>query len=393
LIERGISFVEDVRIGKIELLNASEGIVKEIADNFDIIQSINSYAAGVIRPNAFNLPERSFGFTVTNFDEELPIIGIIDTGISNQTPLASLIVNQGNEFDITGTSPIIDSANHGTAVATLAALGKKLYPNHIGNFQADAKLLSIKVLSSSGGYLAESEVINAIREAHNKYGIQIFTLTIGYIQAKNYNEIVSEYAYALDVLAYELNILIFISAGNNNKLSHFDGQRDIIVTYPDHFDEESTNLFPPAESFNNITIGAVAGNLEGNDSDCISPDGFHPAIYTRKFHINWKHNSINWTRINKKLYKPDVCNYGGDYDINLSPEIAGLKVLSTRQGIFFDREVGTSYPTPLTANISARLLKLYPRLKNNMQTVKALILNSAFIRPIDDSFNDLYRTV
>lgn len=389
LINMGIAFVEDIRTGKIELLNATETIVKEIADNFDIIQAINSYAAGVIRPNAFNLPEKSFGFAITNSEEELPVIGVIDTGISNQTPLAPLIINQGNEFDLTGTSPVIDSANHGTAVATLAALGKSLYPNHVGNFKADAKLLSIKVLSSSGGYLAESVVVNAIREAHAKYGVQIFTLTIGYTEAKKYNDIVSEYAYALDVLAYELNVLIFISAGNNNRLSHFDGQRDIIVTYPDHFDEESTNLFPPAESLNNITIGAIAGNLEGNDSDCISPNGFHPAIYTRKFHINWKHYSVNWTRVNKMLYKPDVCNYGGDYDINLNPEIAGLKVLSTRTGFFFDREVGTSYPAPLTANLAARLLKRYPDLKTNMQTIKALILNSAFIEPIDDSFSNL----
>lgn len=389
LAERGIPFVEDRTTGKLELLNVAEDIVKEIADNFDIIQSINSYAAGVIRPNAFNMPDRSFGFAVTNANSDLPIIGIIDTGISNQTPLAPLIVNEGNEFDLTGTSPIRDSANHGTSVALLAAMGKKLYPNHVGEFDADAKLLSIKVLASSGGFLAESKVINAIREAHFKYGIQIFTLTIGYTDAKNYNEVISEYAYALDVLTHELNILIFIAAGNNNRLSHFDGQREIIVSYPFHFEEEATNILSPAESFNNVTVGAVAGNMENNDADCISPDGFHPAIYTRKFHINWKHDSINWTRINKKLYKPDVCNYGGDYDINLNPERAGLKVLSTRPGLFFDREVGTSYPTPLTANLAARIINKYPSLKENMQTVKALIVNSARVNSVDGSFDEL----
>ena len=44
----------------------------------------------------FNLPDKSFGFTINNVNEDLPVIGIIDTGISAETPLKDLIINNDN---------------------------------------------------------------------------------------------------------------------------------------------------------------------------------------------------------------------------------------------------------------------------------------------------------
>lgn len=396
LTERGIKFYIDVTTNKIELINATEDLVKEIANNFDIIQAINSYAAGIVKPNVFNMPDKSYGFEISNYREDLPIIGIIDTGISSDTPLKDLIVNADDSLNLTSSPVVEDEANHGTAVATLAALGKKLYPNHIGVFEADAKLLSIKILNGTGGYVPETEVTRLIREAHEKYGAQIFTLTIGYTEAKPNNGEVSEYAYALDKICNDLNILIFIAIGNNNDLLFWDGKQHKTVAYPTHFPDEKTNLCVPAESMNNITIGAAASNIENNDELRISPVGTVPAIYTRTFHINWQHNSqldksgsINWFRANKKLFKPDVCNHGGDYDDTLNPTIAGIKVLSTEKGIFFDRSVGTSFSTPITANLAAKIIKAYPELRQNMQTVKALIINSSQANEIGDAFENL----
>lgn len=396
LKDKGIQYFQDLATNKVELLNATENDVNEIASNFDILQSINSYAAGFVRPNVFNLPDKSFGFKINNSSENLPIIGIIDTGISGETPLKDLIVNNDDKLNLTATSIYVDEANHGTAVAALAALGKKLYPNHIGDFAADAKLLSIKTLNGSGGYIVESEVIRLIKEAHQNYGVRIFTLTIGYNDNKRNNEGISEYAFALDKLTYELNILIFIAIGNNNNLSFWDGSKFKTATYPLHFQDENSNLCSPAESMNNITIGAAASNIEDNDELRISPVGSVPAIYTRTFHINWQHNSqtdksggTNWFRANKKFFKPDVCNFGGDYDERLDPTRTGLKILSTEPGLYFDRTVGTSFAAPLTANLAARIIRTYPDMANNMQTVKALIINSAISEEVGNAFESL----
>jgi len=170
LDENEIRDFQDLNNNKIELLNITVNNLKEIADNFDILQSINSYAAGFVKPDIFNLSDKSFGFTISNSSEDLPIIGIIDTGISAETPLRDLIVNTDNNLNLTSTEINIDEANHGTAVGALAAFGKKFYLNPIGSFEADAKLLSIKILNGSSGYIIESEVLRLIREAHQIYG-------------------------------------------------------------------------------------------------------------------------------------------------------------------------------------------------------------------------------
>lgn len=388
-----IQYFIDLSTNKIELLNPTELQIKEIANNFDIVQSINSYASGLVRPNAFNLPEKGYGFTIKNTKEDLPIIGIIDTGINSNTPLKDLIVNTDNSLNLTSTSLTIDEANHGTGVATIAALGKRLYPNHIGDFDADAKLLSIKILNNQSGSIIESEVIRLIREANKNYGVQIFTLTIGYIKHKKNNEVVSDYAYALDKLSNELNILIFIAIMNNNDLV----QNDIkVVQYPFHFENENANLCPPAESMNNMTVGAIASNLEDNDRYRISPVGKVPAIYTRTFHVNWKHVSMlnkrgatNWCRANKKIFKPDVCDCGGDFDESLESSQTGLKVLSNQTGLYFERNPGTSYATPFVANLAAKILRTYPEMSKHMQTVKALIINSSKKDEMGDALTGL----
>ena len=359
LQESNLEFYYDFDIGKIEIMDISQVQINEIADNFDIIQSINSFAAGIIRPNRFNMPERSFGFTISNPDDDLPIIGVIDTGISNQNPLGPIIINDA-QFDLTDTSPVIDNANHGTSIGALAALGSRLIPNHLGNFEADAKLLPIKIIDGNGGTIAELEVIRLIRDAFEMYSVKIFTLTICYTECKKYNEIVSEYAYAIDKLTSELNILIFIAIANNRDLTIPGALRPVVVTYPQHFENESANLCAPAESMNSLTVGALADNFENNARLRISPAGNVPAIYSRTFHIDWNHPSITRTKVNKKLFKPDICYHGGDFDHLLDPSANGIKILSAAPGMYYERDAGTSLATPLAANIAAKILRRYP---------------------------------
>jgi hypothetical protein len=94
----------------IEIFSTSEDILNEILDNFDMVYATCSGSGAIIRPDAFNLPEREFGFTISNADQgDLPIIGIIDSGISNTTPLEPIIVNPGENFDLTQTPLILST--------------------------------------------------------------------------------------------------------------------------------------------------------------------------------------------------------------------------------------------------------------------------------------------
>lgn len=389
LTQEGIKFNSDFPASRIELFNVEESLIEEIADNFDIIHRINSFLAGIVEPNVFNVPSKSYGFQIGNYNEVLPIIGVIDTGVSADTPLKDILINKDLDFSLTDTSAKIDIADHGTAVAGLAALGDRLYPDSEGIFDADCRILSIKLMDGKNGQISETEVVRLIREAVAQYGVKLFTLTIGYQYCKKYNEAFSSYAYSLDLLAYELDILIFISVGNVDNLWELTNSKWTISKYPDVFEKESHNLCIPAESRNNLTIGAVAGNLEVPFIACITPDCNFPAIYSRTCHLNWKHPSVTPSNINPKLFKPDLCYFAGDYDQELGIDNTGIKILSSSPGIFFQRQIGTSYSTPLVANIAAKLLRRYPDLYSNMQTLKALIVNGCQNGNIEKEFSTL----
>jgi hypothetical protein len=370
----------------LEISNPDFDSIQTIARNFDVIQSVNVFQGGLIRPGAFQTEIREYGFTVNDPAEDLPIIGILDSGISTTTPLYPLIVNENNEdYDITGTGALTDNIDHGTAVACLAALGKIPYSNDFsGEYNPDARLLSMKIIDTGNTYISEKNIADAIRKANRELNVQIFILTVGYNNNPKYeNEAMSDYGILLDQLAHELDILIFISATNNNYCNRFN--------YPDVFFDDSSNIAPPADSYNNLVIGSVAGNLiNGKEfiEACVSHSQNMPAIYTRKHHYNFDLNGI---RGNSKLRKPDLLFESGDYSLDnryggiTNEGNAGLKVLSASPGNYFMLRPGTSFSGPLIANIAAKIKRSYPGLK--MSSIKSVLINSAVEPKFKSVFN------
>src|SRR5690606_435453 len=215
-----------------------------------------------------------------------------------------------------------------------------------------------------------------------------------------YNESPSVLAYQLDRLAYELDILIFIATGNlderdiQNMQSPEHGSHPF-HQYPNHFYDpdtqtdchncEASNICVPAESLNNVTVGAIADNLRTDGTTHLTLFKELPAFYTRKNHYDYS-KSVNGTTIkqsqtNRNISKPDIVMPGGD---RLNPA-AGRQVFGfgDNGNDFYTFDSGTSLATPLAANLAAKILNRYPEL--DVQTVKALIINSAK-QPLNDSF-------
>lgn len=357
----------------------------EIANNFDIIQSISSHDSGIIRPSTFGTPIREFGFTINEEGiENLPIIGVLDSGISDQTPIAPLIVLAEPSFDLTNTDPYEDHIDHGTGVAALSALGRKPYPEFQGTFEADARILPIKIIHENHTPISQAGVINAIRRAYHELGVKIFTLSITWEDYKGTHEKPSEYTLALDRIAMELDILIFISTGNRDFLLYPNGEP---LTYPFHFLDEESNLETPADSMNNITVGAIADDLSNQNFAGLSIGKGFPGIYSRKFHYDWDDEEIrNKKFINLKLVKPDILMPGGDFDQRGFDNVYGIKVLSSETGMFFKKSLGTSYSAPLAANLAAKLLRQYPEI--SMQSLKAILINAAREIRLGNEFKD-----
>ncbi|MGB5989678.1 MAG: S8 family serine peptidase [Marinifilaceae bacterium] len=395
LKERNIEYLFNEE--NLEVYDFSEILMNDVLNNFDIIYATCSGSGAIIRTNLFNQPLRNFGFNITNSDEDLPIIGVVDSGVSNQTPLASILIadEDADEYDLTETGVFFDNVDHATAVACFASLGKSLIPDYRGEVEADARILSMKILNEDNFAISQSRIVELIRKAYIEKGVRIFTLTVAYTMFPlKDNQEFSSYAIALDKLAYELDLLIFISTSNTNDVNDES-------SYPVFFKNEYANIASPAESMNNITVGAISDNYE-NLNDDIRRSGLKnfPAIYSRKFNYDFDNQDLAKYK-SKHLSKPDILLPGGDYETcEYGGFVAGGKLsiecLSSDLRERTYRCIGTSFSAPLAANLAAKLLRLYPNM--NMQSVKALILNSARLPDLGNSFsmlskNSLHRIV
>lgn len=382
LDEENMSFSTDSDENLFYLSTVSKAILVSIERNFDIVGSITSSRALNVRPGMLGTLRMEYGFEVV-IPENLSTIGIIDTGVNPIQPFNDLIVDGG--INITGETDA-DLLGHGTLVAGLAIFGQDL-PSSVEDFYtAKCKVLPIKVLHRSTGSIDFPNLLQAIRTAHQNNSIRIFNMSIVF-SPKKYNEAFSDFAYELDRLSHELGILIFISVGNFDSTSLEDLLTNNIHkdhAYPELFYKlnptspfhncENTNISTPSESLNNLSIGALAGNIEDGDNSDLTPASIYPAYYTSKFHFDYeqKVNSTNLSRNqkNKNLNKPDLVFDGGDV-LNTQ---SGIEVLAGH-GDFYKRTAGTSLSAPLIASIAAEIDTLYPDLE--VQSIKALLLNSA----------------
>lgn len=377
----------------IEIQNISVQLLNNILDNFDIIQRVQSLRAPVIRSNVFNQPELTWNLTINPPSDKTIIIGVVDNGVRKITPLENIIVDR--RIDITNKNnpnPLSASHPHGTMVSKLAAIGDRFFKSGETEFTADAMIMPIKILDAGSGSLNIYEIKRAI-EKGIEAGVRIFNLSVCG-PGKLYNEVNSDYAYMLDKLTFENDILIFIATGNLDEEDIQGMQRSItgnreqhFHSYPNHFYNpyelsaehlcEATNICIPAESMNNISVGAIADNkLAGSNSNLTSLKQL-PAYYTRKWHLDYS-RKINGRLLapkqtNHAIRKPDIVMPGGD----LLSEQSRMQVIGFGENgnDFYLREAGTSLATPLGSNLAARILARYPDL--TMQSVKALIINSS----------------
>jgi hypothetical protein len=209
--------------------------------------------------------------------------------------------------------------------------------------------------------------------------MKIFVLTICYERFKAKNEPFSSYTYELDKFAHSTDSLIFICTANNGNAINENTDYDLA-----YFNSVHTNLSTPADSLNNITVGAAAENLNDGPFYGISFGREYPTLYSRKGHIDL---TVVFPRnkTNKNYFKPDVIDCGGDFGFYNPSTIdymdnSAMAVLSARPELGNILETGTSLAAPLSANLAAQILKEYPTL--NTQTIKALIINGASLKNI-----------
>ncbi len=384
LKEKQIEYLYQREMGILEIFSSQVLDLQDIIDNYDIFLQVTSGRTTIIRPSVFNVAKREYGFQLEEV-QDLPIVGIIDSGISSNTPLDPIVIRD-EELKLTVSSVVEDNVDqgrgHGTAVGALVALGAEAVASeYMGYLKPTCKLLPIKVTDEFSSYIPITEIVALLQKAIEKYPqIRIFTLTVNFVQHKKFNENYSNYAYLLDKFAYENNCLFFISTGNNFEAAEKNNGYNLA-----YFNEEPTNLCVPAESLNNVTIGACAESLKTDEFQGISNGREYPTMYSRKGHYNHE-LLIKKEKINKFLFKPDMVMAGGDYCLDSHNWLtvegdASMLLLSADPTESFYRCVGTSFATPLAANLAVRLQKLYPSI--TATSIKALMINHCTDKFVD----------
>ena len=310
-----------------------------------------------------------------------PVIGVLDTGL-NEHPFLDGIVVERTAFPAElGTA---DVKGHGTRVAGVALFGDLGDRLRNGRLQPAGRLLSAKVVQDDGKFYERRTLPRQIRESithlHQTHNCGIFVISLGDVRARNEPGRVGPWAATLDELARELDVLIFVSAGNRAPRSGTSVEQ-AVTEYPGYLLEGANRLCEPAGASNVITVGALANGTglgAQHEQDAhIQPitEAFEPSPFSR---VGPGAGGIQ---------KPDFVDIGGTLvfdapsaSLRSAPDIpeAGVITLNhefTRQLLTSGR--GTSFSAPMLANKAAELLRLFPEASANL--IRALLAGASSV--------------
>ncbi|QEW23556.1 type VII secretion-associated serine protease mycosin (plasmid) [Marinibacterium anthonyi] len=310
---------------------------------------------------------------------DLPVVAILDSGVNDNPLLEDGIVAREafpaelGEADIFG---------HGTAVAGVACYGD--LRNHLDQpvLVPAARIISAKVVTDQGQFFERRTLptqmrttIERIREA---YGCKLFVISLGDTRARFERGRVGPWAATLDELARELDVLIFVSAGNRDPRGGTSLEQGV-TQYPGYLLENANRVCEPAGAVNALTVGSLA------HSNGLGPEHEFDVHIQR---ITEPDEPSPFSRSGPGaggIKKPDFVDYGGTlvFDavarrLQRAPHLANAGILTTNAD--FQRQLivsktGTSFSAPHLAHKAAQVLRYHPDSSANL--IKAFMANSA----------------
>lgn len=224
-----------------------------------------------------------------------------------------------------------------------------------------------------------------IRQLHEKYGIRVFNLSIGYNEP--YSDLhLGPLTEVIDELVRELNIVIVVPTGNagvNAISGRISSGHHVEADYPTYLDSPEHRLAEPAPAALAITVGSIA------HSDGVAELGGRrfswKAIASLKNLSPFSRTGPGVGANSKRQNKPDVVHYGGNFAMNDTGQVVsnepGVSVVSTAlnssTGKMFKACNGTSFAAPVVARIAADIQHAYPDASANL--IRALLAVGARI--------------
>jgi len=270
-----------------------------------------------------------------------PVVGVLDTGISNIPHLTPWLHNKS--FSKYHEDYI--NKGHGTFVAGVLLYGDNLEGKDYTGFEGCKLFEAIVMPDLTKQKIFEDELIENIREAitdHNE--IKIWNLSLGTDREADLYEF-SDFAKALDEIQEENNVLICKSAGNCNNFK---------INAP------KSRIAKSADTVRGLVVGSIAHDKLETD-------------YAEK------NNSSPFSRIGpgpSNLIKPDVVHFGGNAGLDTTNKVVINPVKSFSSDGSLAKQVGTSFSTPRIAAITAGVHSMLSE-EFNPLLLKALVIHSA----------------
>lgn len=224
----------------------------EVVSSIDLPPQPDTEMGGLLDIELGGLPQ------IESPVDGLPIIGIVDSGVNAHPLLNPIMVGA---VGVPAGRDIADIWGHGTRVAGVAAYGDLRQQLASGSLRSGARICAAKVLNDSGNFddtrLVPKLMDEAIRSLHGAYGCRLFVLALADRTSRYNGGKVGAWAATLDALTSELDVLIFVSAGNRKPRGR-DKLEEAITAYPEYLLEDSNRLFEPAGAANVLTVGSLA---------------------------------------------------------------------------------------------------------------------------------------
>jgi hypothetical protein len=334
--------------------------VKKVASSLPSVRKITKVPkVTVVSGEAKKIENVEFGPA----PDDLKTVMVIDCGVTHDHPgIRNVLIFRKNYIRGSNTddsNPI--SEGHGTSVAGLAVYGmmSNKYPKSI---TPTSKIGVAKILDDQEDDKPVQEFLDDIVKDGISKGIRIYSLTV-----MNETEVgeISKLAYVLDTLARERDVLFIISTGNiqGEKLEEF---YRIGLPYPRYFiNNPQARIYEGAEACCAITVGGIA-HLD------------NPRSIARQFQAS------PFTRAGPTpdgRLKPDLVYYAGNLETNFeSTEDLSLLSLNYKPstGLYSVNNTGTSFSTPIVANMASQILRTYQNATANL--IRALLIHSSDIK-------------
>lgn len=314
-------------------------------------------------------------------EDGAPAIGVLDSGLNEHPFLEGLVLERTAFPAELGTADIL---GHGTRVGGVALFGDLRDRLRDGRLQPVGRLVSAKVVQDNGEFYERRTLPRQMREAithlSQMHRCRIFVVSLGDVRARYAPGRVGPWAATLDELARELNILIFVSAGNRAPRGG-PAVEQAVTEYPGYLLEPANRLCEPAGASNVITVGALANGTGVG------------ARHERDAHIQPITQALEPAPFSRSgpgaggIQKPDFTDIGGTlvFDapsarLQSAPHIPEAGVITLNHE--FARQLltsgmGTSYAAPMLANKAAGLLRLFPAASANL--IRALLVGAASV--------------